>query len=157
MDMTDLMLRMIVLTFVLRVTALQLHSPPRQTVSMPCEYDYEAHGAIEQLSLQWRSPKSQLLCHFIKHKDYRNCTQGYSALYTPGNITLIIHKVKEEDFGKHVCSVSKRHAFLDYIIELVQVTESSTPLPTDKEEHSGYAQDHLLLLGCSLFVSLFGC
>lgn len=103
------------------VTALQLRSPLKRPLSMPCEYDYEAHGAIEQLSLQWRSPKSQLLCHFIKHKDYRNCTQGYSALYTPGNITLIIHKVKDEDFGKHVCSVSKRHAFVDYIIELVQV------------------------------------
>ncbi|KAG7314532.1 hypothetical protein KOW79_021835 [Hemibagrus wyckioides] len=106
----------------LKVTALQLHSPLMQTLRMPCEYDYEAQGAVEQLSVQWRSPKSQLLCHFIKHKNYRNCTQGYSARYTPGNITLIIQKVKEEDFGKHVCSVSKRHAFLDYVIELVQVT-----------------------------------
>ncbi|TSP36122.1 Hepatocyte cell adhesion molecule [Bagarius yarrelli] len=93
-----------------------------QMLRISCEYDYETHGAIEQLSVQWRSPESQLLCHFIKHKDYRNCTQGYSALYTPGNITLIIHKVAEQDFGKHVCSVSKRHAFSDYIIELVQMT-----------------------------------
>ncbi|KAK3509118.1 hypothetical protein QTP70_020229 [Hemibagrus guttatus] len=120
MDRKELMLMILMLHFVFQVTALQLHSPLMQNLSMPCEYDYEAHGAIEQLSVQWRSPQSQLLCHFIKHKNYRNCTQGYSALYTPGNITLIIQKVKEEDFGKHVCSVSKRHAFLDYIIELTQ-------------------------------------
>ncbi|KAF7688845.1 hypothetical protein HF521_013652 [Silurus meridionalis] len=104
---------------------------------MPCEYEYEAQGAIKQLSLQWKSPKSQLLCHFIKHKDYRNCTQGYSTLYTPGNITLIIDTVKEDDFGKHVCSVSKRHSFSDFIIELVKVTDSSAP-PTDNEEHSDH-------------------
>ncbi|KAF5899841.1 hepatocyte cell adhesion molecule-like, partial [Clarias magur] len=101
---------------------MQLRSPLSRTLSMPCEYDYEAQGSVQQLSLQWKSPKSQLLCHFIKHKDYRNCTQGYSALYTPGNITLVIHEVKEADFGKHVCSVSKRHAFVDYTIELLQET-----------------------------------
>ncbi|KAI5608356.1 neurogranin [Silurus asotus] len=102
------------------VTALQLGSLPARKLSMPCEYEYEAQGAIKQLSLQWKSPKSQLLCHFIKHKDYRNCTQGYSTLYTPGNITLVIDTVKEDDFGKHVCSVSKRHSFSDFIIELVK-------------------------------------
>ncbi|KAM9441191.1 uncharacterized protein Hap1MRO34_026283 [Clarias gariepinus] len=157
MDMTELMLKMIALSLVLRVTAMQFRSPLSRTLSMPCEYDYEAQGSIEQLSMQWKSPRSQLLCHFIKHKDYRNCTQGYSALYTPGNITLIVHKVKEADFGKHVCSVSKRHAFVDYIIELVQMTESSTPLPSDKQERTGYAQEHLLLLGCSLIMSILGC
>ncbi|CAM4536031.1 unnamed protein product [Leuciscus chuanchicus] len=57
---------------------------------MPCHYEYETQGSIQQLSLQWRSPRNQLLCHLIKHKKYSNCTAGYSVHYNPGNITLII-------------------------------------------------------------------
>ncbi|KAL0192543.1 hypothetical protein M9458_010839, partial [Cirrhinus mrigala] len=59
-------------------------------IKMPCQYEYEARGSIQQLSLQWRSPRNQLLCHLIKHKTYSNCTAGYSVHYNPGNITLII-------------------------------------------------------------------
>ncbi|KAL6463408.1 hypothetical protein MHYP_G00277990 [Metynnis hypsauchen] len=122
MDMTGLMLRLVLLCFTLEVTAIQLHSSPAQTLALPCRYDYEAQGSIPQLSLQWRSPSKQLLCHFIKHKAYRNCTAGYSVLYVPGNVTLVIDKVKEEDFGRHVCSISKRHDFVDYTIQLVRGT-----------------------------------
>ncbi len=39
-------------------------------------------------------------------------------LYNPGNITLIIADVRQEDFGRHVCSVSKLHEFSDFNIEL---------------------------------------
>lgn len=85
---------------------------------MPCQYEYETQGSIQQLSLQWRSPRNQLLCHLIKHKKYSNCTAGYSVHYNPGNITLIITEVRQEDFGRHVCSVSKLHEFSDFSIEL---------------------------------------
>lgn len=87
---------------------------------MPCQYEYETRGSIQQLSLQWRSPRNQLLCHLIKHKKYSNCTAGYSVHYNPGNITLVIAEVKQEDFGRHVCSVSKLHEFSDFSIELNQ-------------------------------------
>jgi len=89
-------------------------------IKMPCQYEYETQGSIQQLSLQWRSPRNQLLCHLIKHKKYSNCTAGYSVHYNPGNITLIIAEVRQEDFGSHVCSVSKLHEFSDFSIELSQ-------------------------------------
>ncbi|XP_076866762.1 uncharacterized protein LOC143518176 [Brachyhypopomus gauderio] len=155
MDMTELILRLMLLWFT--VKALELRSPPARPLAMPCVYDYEVHGGIQQLSLQWHSPAARLLCNFIKHKAYRNCTAGYSVLYAPGNATLVIDSVKEEDYGKHVCTVSKHHDFLDYIIYIMRAIESSTSPPAAKGEHSGCARNHLFLLGCSLFVSVFGC
>lgn len=102
------------------VTSITVRSPPGCTIKMPCQYEYEIQGSIQQLSLQWRSPRNHLLCHLIKHKTYSNCTPGYKVHYSPGNITLIIAHVSQEDFGKHVCSVSKLHEFSDFTIELKQ-------------------------------------
>ncbi|KAA8579328.1 hypothetical protein FQN60_010668, partial [Etheostoma spectabile] len=75
-----------------------------QRVTLPCPYHYEDHAHISQLSVQWRSPHNELLCHHIKHKAYQNCTQGYTITYSPGSITLTIQHVSVEDFGAHVCS-----------------------------------------------------
>ncbi|KAK2853644.1 hypothetical protein Q5P01_006305 [Channa striata] len=95
---------------------------PGQRVTLPCSYHYEDQTHISQLSVQWRSPHNQLLCHYIKHKDFQNCTMGYTMTYSPGTITLTIQQVRVEDFGAHVCSVSKRHEFSDYSIELANAS-----------------------------------
>lgn len=42
--------------------------------------------------------------------------------YIPGKITLTIKEVKMDDFGSHVCSVSKRHEFSDFSLELAMMT-----------------------------------
>lgn len=91
---------------------------PGQTVTLPCSYHYENDTQLSQLSVQWRSPNNELLCHYIKHKSFQNCSDGYSIAYRPGSITLTIQRVRTEDFGAHVCSVSKRHEFSDYSVEL---------------------------------------
>ncbi|GLD55712.1 hyaluronan and proteoglycan link protein 4-like protein [Lates japonicus] len=96
---------------------------PGERVTLPCSYHYEDHTHISQLSVQWRSPHNELLCHYIKHKAFQNCTAGYTIIYSPGSITLTIQQVKMEDFGAHVCSVGKRHEFSDYNIELARMPD----------------------------------
>lgn len=107
------------------VTAVRVFSPLGQTVGLPCKYGFESLRDLKQLSLQWKGPSNELLCHFIKHKAYQNCTPGYSLEYTPDNITLTIWMVKRTDFGTHVCSVSKRHEFSDFSIDLILKTGES--------------------------------
>ena len=85
-------------------------------------YHYEDQSNIPQLSVQWRGPNNGLLCHYIKHKGFQNCTEGHSMTYIPGKITLTIKEVKMDDFGSHVCSVSKRHEFSDFSLELAMMT-----------------------------------
>ena len=64
-----------------------------------------------------------IYCYIICYvKAFRNCTQGYSLDYTPRKITLSITEVRTQDFGSHVCSVSKRHEFTDFSIELAAKT-----------------------------------
>ncbi|XP_077062378.1 uncharacterized protein LOC143714842 [Siphateles boraxobius] len=157
MKMASQTLRLLLLYFILKATvaAIKLWSPLGLMIKMPCQYEYETRGSIQQLSLQWRSPRNQLLCHLIKHKKYSNCTAGYSVHYKPGNITLIIAEVRQVDFGRHVCSVSKLHEFSDFSIELSQKEDLSGELPKGKVDQSGSAKDHFFLLGCSLFVSIF--
>lgn len=91
---------------------------PGQRVSLPCSYHYEDGSQVSQLSVQWRSPRNELLCHYIKHKSFQNCSAGYDMSYSPGSITLTIQEVRAEDYGAHVCSVSKRHEFSDHRVEL---------------------------------------
>lgn len=94
-------------------------------VTLPCFYPYEDRSALSQLSVQWRGPNNQLLCHYIKHKGFQKCSEGYHMTYRPGSITLAIQQVRLQDFGPHVCSVSKRDEFLDYSMELARESGES--------------------------------
>ncbi|XP_034385706.1 hyaluronan and proteoglycan link protein 4-like [Cyclopterus lumpus] len=123
---------------------------PGQPVSLPCPYHYEDHAHVSQLSVQWRSPVNELLCHYIKHRAYRNCTAGYAVAYRPGSITLSIQRVHARDFGAHVCSVSEPHEFSDYSVELVRMPESFTSAPKSGGNQSGLSW--LLVFLLTLFV-----
>ncbi|CAL8363153.1 unnamed protein product [Gadus morhua 'NCC'] len=115
----------------------QLLTLPGRPVTMPCAYRYEDHGEVPQLSVQWRGPPGRgLLCHYIKHKAFQNCTPGYSLSYRPASILLTIQQVQAWDYGTHVCSVSKRHDVSDNSVHLAMRTEgvnegqsSGRPLP----------------------------
>ncbi|CAL8352770.1 unnamed protein product [Merluccius merluccius] len=105
------------LLFVDSVT--QILSLPGRPVTMPCAYGYEDRGEVPQLSVQWRGPPGRgLLCHYIKHKAFQNCSRGYSLSYRPGSILLTIQQVQAQDYGTHVCSVSKRHNVSDNSVHL---------------------------------------
>ncbi|KAK9542213.1 hypothetical protein VZT92_000093 [Zoarces viviparus] len=127
---------------------------PGQRVTLPCLYHYEDHAHISQLSVQWRSPSNELLCHYIKHKAYQNCTAGYAVAYRPGSITLTVQRVDTRDFGAHVCSVSKPHEFSDYSVELARMSESVTSAPKSGGNQSGVTWTLVLLLTLSLFVCM---
>lgn len=103
-------------------SAVKVLCQPGQLVTLPCTYHNEDNTQVSQLSVQWRSPHNELLCHYIKHKAFQNCTAGYSITNTSGSITLTVQQVKMEDFGAHVCSVSTRDEFSDYSIELVRMS-----------------------------------
>ncbi|KAK5874473.1 hypothetical protein PBY51_019415 [Eleginops maclovinus] len=118
-------------------SAVTVLGQPGQQVTLPCSYNYEENTHIPQLSVQWRGPNNQLLCHYIKHKAYQNCTSGYTITYSPGSITLTIQHVHMEDFGAHVCSVSKPHEFSDYSMNLVRMSESVTSAPKSGGDLSG--------------------
>ncbi|XP_078141411.1 uncharacterized protein LOC144539621 [Centroberyx gerrardi] len=135
-------------------SVVKVLSQPGQRVTLPCSYHYEDHTHITQLSVQWRSPRNELLCHYIKHKAFQNCTVGYTISYTPGSITLTVQEVKMEDFGAHVCSVSKRHEFTDYSIELAMMTEPVTSAPTSGWSQSGHTRRLILLPALSLFICM---
>ncbi|KAJ8388319.1 hypothetical protein AAFF_G00134730 [Aldrovandia affinis] len=122
----------------------------------PCRYEYEARGAIGQMSLQWRGPEHRLLCHYIKHKSFQNCTPGYSLDYTPGKITLIIKEVMAADIGTHVCSVNKQHEFSDFLTELSLRPKSSTEAPTANGNHSGNKGGPLFLFSWALSAFFWG-
>lgn len=98
---------------------------PGHGVTLPCFYPYEDRSALPQLSVQWRGPDNQLLCHYIKHKGFQRCSEGYHVTYRPGSITLTIQQVRPQDYGPHVCSVSKRDEFLDYSVELARASGES--------------------------------
>ncbi|XP_078029314.1 uncharacterized protein LOC144465091 [Epinephelus lanceolatus] len=125
---------------------------PGQQVTLPCSYHYEDHTHISELSVQWRSPNNDLLCHFIKHKSYQNCTDGYSISYRPGSITLTIQHVSTKDFGAHVCSVSIRDEFSDSSVELVKTSESVTSAPKSRATQSGPSWTLVLLHTLTLCV-----
>lgn len=109
------------LLFVASVT--EILSLLGQPVTMPCVYCYEDSGEVTQLSVQWRGPPGRgVLCHYIKHKAFQNCSWGYSLSYRPGSILLTIQQVQAQDYGTHVCSVSKRHGVLDNSVHLVMRT-----------------------------------
>ena len=110
----------------------QLLTLPGRPVTMPCVYRYEDHGEVPQLSVQWRGPPGRgLLCHYIKHKAFQNCSRGYSLSYSPGSILLTIQQVRAQDYGTHVCSVSKRHDVSDNSVHLAMRTgERKASLPT---------------------------
>ena len=93
---------------------------PGRRLTLPCSYPYEDRSALAQLSVQWRGPDNQLLCHYIKHKAFQRCSDGYHLTYRPGSVTLTIQQLRPQDFGPHVCSVSKRDEFLDYSVTLVR-------------------------------------
>lgn len=102
--------------------AVQVFGEAGQRVTLPCLYHYEDTSQLSQLSVQWRSPTNALLCHFIKHKSFTNCSDGYAISYQPANITLHVLHAHTRDYGTHVCSVSKPHQFSDYKVELSQTT-----------------------------------
>ncbi|KAK1891277.1 CD276 antigen [Dissostichus eleginoides] len=118
-------------------SAVKVLSQPGQQVTLLCSYNYEDNTHIPQLSVQWRGPNNQLLCHYIKHKAYQNCTRGYTISYSPSSITLTIQHVHMEDFGAHVCSVSKPHEFSDYSMELARMSEYVTSAPKSGGDQSG--------------------
>lgn len=45
--------------------------------------------------------------------------------YRPGSISLTIQQVRLQDYGPHVCSVSKRDEFWDYSVELTRASGES--------------------------------
>lgn len=45
--------------------------------------------------------------------------------YRPGSIALTIQQVRLQDYGPHVCSVSKRDEFSDYSVELARASGES--------------------------------
>ncbi|KAK7912668.1 hypothetical protein WMY93_012879 [Mugilogobius chulae] len=100
---------------------------PGQSLSLPCPYTFEDQAPLSELSVQWKSPQNQLLCHFVKHKTFLNCSSGYSLSYSPANVSLVITSVQERDYGTHLCSVSKRHEFTD---SQVQVSRHTVPRGT---------------------------
>ncbi|KAJ0001743.1 hypothetical protein NQD34_001539 [Periophthalmus magnuspinnatus] len=106
-----------------------LFASPGQPFSLPCVYPYEDHTPLPELSVQWKSPQNQLLCHFVKHKSFLNCSSGYHLSYRPARISLAIERVQNQDYGTHLCSVSKRHEFTDTQVQLSRQTESVTPTP----------------------------
>ena len=101
---------------------LRVLSRPGQPVTLPCPYRYEDGSQLSELSVQWRSPDNELLCHFIKHKAFQRCSAGYAIAYSPGNITLTIRRARPRDLGAHVCSVSKRDEFSDCSVELATMS-----------------------------------
>lgn len=107
---------------------------PGQWASLPCPYHYEDHSSLPELSVQWRGPQNLLLCHYVKHRAFQNCTAGYSISYSPANISLAIHRVRDRDFGTHLCSVSKRHEFSDSRVQLDRQPESVTLVPKGNGE-----------------------
>ncbi|KAM7424707.1 hypothetical protein PAMA_000862 [Pampus argenteus] len=125
---------------------------PGERVTLPCTYHYEDHTNISQLSVQWRSPNNELLCHYIKHKAFQNCTAGYAFTYSPGSITLSILHVNMDDFGSHVCSVSKRHEFTDFSVDVVKMSDSVTSTPQSGSTQSGLDWRLVLLHSLVLFV-----
>ncbi|KAE8297725.1 hypothetical protein D5F01_LYC04366 [Larimichthys crocea] len=126
---------------------------PGERVTFQCSYHYEDHEHVSQLSVQWRNPNNELLCHYIKHKAFQNCTMGYAITYSPGSIALTIQHVKMDDFGVHVCSVSKRHEFSDYSVELARTSDPVTTAPNRGRTQSGPVWTLLVLLH-TLFVSM---
>ncbi|XP_013883489.1 uncharacterized protein LOC106532049 [Austrofundulus limnaeus] len=115
---------------------------PSRSVSLPCSYHYEDRTNVSQLSVQWRSPHNELLCHYIKHKSFQNCSAGYTIRYRPGSIQLLVLQVRTRDIGTHICSVSKRHDFSDFRVELAVEADSTTSTPVGGANHSGVYQSH---------------
>lgn len=113
-------------TRVLFVAAVvRVFCQPGHGVTLPCFYPYEDRSALPQLSVQWRGPDNQLLCHYIKHKGFQRCSEGYHMTYRPGSITLTVQQVRLRDYGPHVCSVSKRDEFSDSSVELARAPGES--------------------------------
>ncbi|KAM8893511.1 uncharacterized protein AB9W97_010597 [Spinachia spinachia] len=123
---------------------------PGQPVALPCSYPYEDHAGVSQLSVQWRSPRGRLLCHYIKHRAYQNCTPGYAVAYRPASVTLTIQSVGTQDFGSHICSVSKPHEFSDFSVELARMSDPVTMAPNGGGNRSG--PTWINLLTCLLLV-----
>lgn len=136
--------------------AVKVLITPGSRAEIPCRYTYEDQGAIAEMSVQWRGPENQVLCHYIKHKSFRNCTPGYSLDYAPGQITLIIEEVAVADLGTHVCSVSKRHEFSDFDAELSLRPKSFTESPKANGNHSGNKGGALFLFGWALSACFLG-
>uniref|UniRef100_A0A1A8EKZ6 Zgc:123297 n=1 Tax=Nothobranchius kadleci TaxID=1051664 RepID=A0A1A8EKZ6_NOTKA len=126
-------------------SSVKVFSRPGQLVTLPCSYQYESRTNISQLSVQWRSPANDLLCHYIKHKSFQNCSTGYTIHYRPGNISLIIQQVQTKDIGTHICSVSKRHEFSDFSVDLDGRAEPVTSPPMDGVESSGFSWSYIIL------------
>ncbi|KAJ7994492.1 hypothetical protein DPEC_G00250050 [Dallia pectoralis] len=148
-------------------SAVKVLTRPEETAVLPCNYSYEDRQDIPQLSVQWRGPGNKLLCHYIKHKrpapcsgahyqGFQNCSQGYSLDYKPNKITLTITEVRTEDFGSHVCTVSKRHEFSDCSIELTMKTDLITSSPTNRWDRTVLPERHLVVLASSVLVSTWG-
>ncbi|KAM9825143.1 uncharacterized protein ACBT44_005941 isoform 2-T2 [Syngnathus typhle] len=124
---------------------------PGQPITLLCGH-YHENTLASQLSVQWRSPHNELLCHYIKHKTFQNCMVGYSITDTDGGIVLTIQRVKTKDIGSHVCSVSKPHEFSDHIIELTMVTKPITSPPQRGLSRSSPNWSLILLLIVCLVV-----
>lgn len=103
-------------------SGVRVFSPPGRTVHLRCLYHFEDEEQQPHLSVQWKDPSKDLLCHYIKHKQYKKCSSGYELSYQPANITLTIQHVHHQDFGVHLCSVNKPHNFSDHNVELARRT-----------------------------------
>ncbi|KAM4597040.1 uncharacterized protein V3H82_021420 [Fundulus diaphanus] len=126
--------------------AVKVFCRPGQGASLPCLYDYEDQTNIEQLTMQWMSPHEQLLCHYIKHRNYQNCSTGYTMNYRPGSINLTIQQVQNRDLGTHVCSLRKPHESSDFSIDLALMAESVTSAPTGGGNQAGLPWRRAVLL-----------
>nr|XP_023672091.1 uncharacterized protein LOC111846276 [Paramormyrops kingsleyae] len=142
--------------FLVRGTALRVFTTLGGRAELPCRYEYEDAGPIQELSVQWKGPQHQLLCHFIKHKAFRNCSGGYALDYAPGRIRLCVEEVTAADAGPHVCSVSKQHAFTDSVIELHLTSRSATAAPLPSKCLSGKARGSIPLVSWVLLLCFWG-
>ncbi|XP_077375706.1 uncharacterized protein LOC144017715 [Festucalex cinctus] len=126
-------------------TFVKVLCQPGQPITLLC-VRYHDNTLGSQLSVQWRSPHNDLLCHYIKHKAFQNCTTGYTISDTGGGVTLTIRRVEMKDLGSHVCSVSKPHEFSDHTFELAMVTRSVTSGPRSGSSRSSPNWRLILLL-----------
>lgn len=107
--------------------AVQLFCRPGQRLSLPCPYGFEDGQNLERLTVRWTSPRRKLLCHYIKHRKYQNCSAGYAMRYRPGSIQLSIQRAQNRDLGTHVCSVAKPHESQDFSIHVAWMEGSRHP------------------------------
>ncbi|XP_054876989.1 uncharacterized protein LOC129352148 isoform X2 [Poeciliopsis prolifica] len=132
--------------------AVQLFCRPGQRLSLPCPYGFEDEQNLERLTVRWTSPRRKLLCHYIKHRKYQNCSTGYAMRYRPGSIQLSIQWAQNRDLGTHVCSVAKPHESQDFSIHVAWMEESVTSAPAGGGNRPGCSWSFVIIALTCCFV-----